>query len=435
MTPKLTSAGRNILLRALAGETINFTKVQLGNGPAQPPETATGLQNPLLTAVITDIDIGDGDDAGYAILTATLNNESVSTGFHITEAGFFVEDPDDDTQEILYAIGNEDESSADFVPSSSSRILEMQYDMFIYIGDAENVTAAISSSLVYATKEALDTHTAARNNPHQVTAAQVGLGNVPNKATNDQTPTYNEAATLADLTSGETLSTAFGKIKKAVSSLISHLSLKNNPHNVTAAQAGAAPSNHTHAASAINSGTLAPARGGTGLSSPTSGGLLKGKGDDPVELVTGTGALYSETAGNPQFGTLPIAMGGTGQTTLAALAAALSTQGGFSLAVAGTYTGNGQYGSSHKNILTFDKIPKLLVVMPQSNNSYASRGGFIAVQGTTLLRAGGLYDDVADQETELHLTWGANSVSWYSATSVTYQRNESGCVYSYFAIL
>ena len=30
MTPQLTGAGKNILMRALAGETINFTKIQLG---------------------------------------------------------------------------------------------------------------------------------------------------------------------------------------------------------------------------------------------------------------------------------------------------------------------------------------------------------------------------------------------------------------------
>lgn len=56
------------------------------------------------------------------------------------------------------------------------------------------------------------------------TASEVGLGNVPNVATNDQTPSYTEATTLAKLTSGEKLSVAFGKISKAITDLISHLS-------------------------------------------------------------------------------------------------------------------------------------------------------------------------------------------------------------------
>ena len=80
------------------------------------------------------------------------------------------------------------------------------------------------------------------SNPHGVTAAQVGLGNVPNKATNDLTPTYTESSALENLKSGERLAIAFGKIAKAISSLISHLTNKSNPHSVTASQVGAVPS-------------------------------------------------------------------------------------------------------------------------------------------------------------------------------------------------
>ena len=61
------------------------------------------------------------------------------------------------------------------------------------------------------------------NNPHQTTAAQVGLGNVPNVATNDQTPTYTVAAANGALSSGEKLSVAFSKIARAISSLISSI--------------------------------------------------------------------------------------------------------------------------------------------------------------------------------------------------------------------
>lgn len=56
-----------------------------------------------------------------------------------------------------------------------------------------------------------------------ITPANIGLGNVPNVSTNNQTPTYTEASALAKLVSGEKLSSAFGKISKAVSDLISHI--------------------------------------------------------------------------------------------------------------------------------------------------------------------------------------------------------------------
>ena len=68
--------------------------------------------------------------------------------------------------------------------------------------------------------------------------SEIGLSDVPNVTTNDQTPTYSEASTLATLTSGEKMSIAFGKIKKAITSLISHTDNISNPHSVTKSQVG-----------------------------------------------------------------------------------------------------------------------------------------------------------------------------------------------------
>lgn len=66
-----------------------------------------------------------------------------------------------------------------------------------------------------------------------ITKDDVGLGNVPNVATNDQTPTYTQSSSLANIASGEKLSVSMGKIMKAIAELISHLQNKNNPHEVT----------------------------------------------------------------------------------------------------------------------------------------------------------------------------------------------------------
>lgn len=52
-----------------------------------------------------------------------------------------------------------------------------------------------------------------------ITPAGIGLGNVPNVATNDQTPTFTQASARQNLVSGEKLSTLFGKIKKWFSDL------------------------------------------------------------------------------------------------------------------------------------------------------------------------------------------------------------------------
>ena len=72
----------------------------------------------------------------------------------------------------------------------------------------------------------------------QITKEAVGLGNVPNVTTNDQTPTYSAASSLATLSSGEKLSVSMGKIMLAITNLINHIANKSNPHSVTASQVG-----------------------------------------------------------------------------------------------------------------------------------------------------------------------------------------------------
>lgn len=432
MVPKLTASGKNLLLRALAGETITFTKIQLGNGTAQDPAEATGLANPIITVELSKIVVG----TEYVTLTAQFSNSSITSGFHITEAGFFAKDPDDSTKEILYALGNEDESSADYVPDKGNRILEMQFDALIFIGDAENVSAAISSSLVYASKEDFDKHTADKNNPHSVTKQQVGLGNVPNLAPSDQVPTFTEATTLANIVSGEKASTLFGKIKLAISKLIDHLNNRSNPHNTTAAQVGAAAKSHTHNAQDINAGTLSALRGGTGLSSPTNGAVILGQYSTSLRAFSWSGALYSQGTNNPRSGTLPVAYGGTGCTSLTALATALATaDSGLGKIVTGSYRGTGGYGTNNKKSLTFSAPPKLLVVMPASNTSNGSQGGFIALRGISSSRGGGIMDDVGGPQFQLYYTWDGNTVTWYSPNNEYSQQNLNGMTYYYFAIL
>ena len=53
-----------------------------------------------------------------------------------------------------------------------------------------------------------------------------------------ESPAYNDAKNLEELTSGEKYTTAWGKLKKAVKALIDHISDKNNPHGVTKADVG-----------------------------------------------------------------------------------------------------------------------------------------------------------------------------------------------------
>ena len=272
MKIKLTDDGRNMLLNFVQGNKIKFTKAVFGNGDYRKNSETPQIVNGIISISFASNPTVDTESDGVAKLTVNFDNSDVSSGFHITEIGYFAklitaaeDGTETEGEEKLYAIGNATESESDYIPPVDERAVDITYDGYVYIGDAD-VSAVLSESAIYATKDDFEKHIKDKNNPHEVTKGQVGLSNVPNVTTNDQTPTYADTQVLETLSSGETLSVAFSKIKKAISALINHIGSKNNPHAVTAKQVGAAETKHTHSAGDINDGVLSVERGGTGYS-------------------------------------------------------------------------------------------------------------------------------------------------------------------------
>lgn len=263
--PRLTQSGQNLLLRAIAGEEVTFTRFKIGNGEL--PEGSDGTEltdliNPLVVFGISDL---DDSNEGYLLITGHFNSLDVPSEMKFRELGIFAKGEDD--IEKLYAYVNDGNEAGTLMPNLSNIYSEQQITLVIAIGEAEHVTAELVPDTLYAAKSDFDDHVNDVSNPHGVTKAQVGLSEVPNVSTNNQTPTYTGAGSLTALASGEKLSVAFGKISKAISSLISHLANTSNPHGVTRTQIGAAAASHTHTTDNIISGVLPVERGGTGASS------------------------------------------------------------------------------------------------------------------------------------------------------------------------
>lgn len=80
-------------------------------------------------------------------------------------------------------------------------------------------------------KESLDAHIGNKSNPHNVTKAQVGLGNVQNLTPAGMPVSTAQAAAIADAKAAGT---------KAQTDLNTHANRRDNPHNVTRAQLGLA---------------------------------------------------------------------------------------------------------------------------------------------------------------------------------------------------
>lgn len=277
LSPKTTKAGMAAIIETLYGGSITFTRMVLGNGSPENPNNVTDVANPLLSVQFTSKT--DHSDDGYLLLTGSTNSSQIESSFYGTELGIYAKGDDD--QEFLYAYRYSEEN-ADFFPSATDgRTLELQLSVAVQIGNAQSVTAILVEGDAYASKEEFEEHRDRTDNPHQVTAAQVGLGSVPNVSTNDQTPTYTIAQTLTNLVSGETLQGAFGKLARAVANLITHLA--DNVRHITAAERtrwnSKAEAKHNHSAAEINSGTLGIARGGTGAG--TAAAALKALGANP----------------------------------------------------------------------------------------------------------------------------------------------------------
>lgn len=416
MTPNLTSKGHVLLLRALDGEALKFTRIQLGNGAAQNAKSATALSNPLVTLPLTKMVTG----SQYIALTSTFSNSNITAGFRITEVGIWAEDPDNAGSEILYALGNEPEGTADYVPSKDSRILELEYSIMIFVGEAQNVTAEISESLAYASAAELKAHIENKQNPHGVTAEQVGLGSVPNVGTDDQTPNHTIAQSLTALTPKEKLSVAMGKIARAVQSLIDHL--KDSTAHITASERskwnGKAAGSHTHGAADINSGILGVTRGGTGKGGWTANRLMYPTSATSIGQMAAPSKdgmyLCQNKVGVPFWKEME-------QPTIPPTSEV------------GTYIGGGKTGSNAKNSITFQGgVPRLIFVKQKSLA--------IVRYGILLLTPGAETGfSVIENGVRSNLVVGVSgqTVSWYYDSSDSHPANQldhAGQTYSYVGV-
>lgn len=259
-----TDEGKSLQLKAMNGDSIIFTKVELGNGDR--PENISSLTQLNNSLHVCGIDNFTPPKNGYAVIHWSLDSMTVRSDFEWKEYGLFAKDSSNN--EILYAYAYD--SVPQTIPSGdSSSITKLEADINIAIGDATSVSAIVGEYSAYASKEDFQHHLDTENNPnpHHVTKSDVGLDNVDNVSTNNATPTFSSNVPLAEINSGETATTLWGKVKTAIKALIEHINNRNNPHNITVDKIGAASSAHTHDTGNIVSGYLPIVRGGTGGSS------------------------------------------------------------------------------------------------------------------------------------------------------------------------
>ena len=232
----ITNAGIELLKNALSGGTITVTAIKSGAGKVD----VSALKSQTAVSSIKQ----SGTVQGVTKTDETIkigvlfSNAGLSAGYSMTQLGIYAKGSTG--SEVLFAISQS--TTGKEVPAESAMpSWSLVHNFYIKLNNDVKMTATVDPEgyVTFETMQTvLNTHTGNKSNPHGVTKSQVGLWNVPNVATNDQTPTYSDTTTLVTLSSGEKISIAFAKIKLAITTLINHLANKSNPHGVTKSQVG-----------------------------------------------------------------------------------------------------------------------------------------------------------------------------------------------------
>ncbi len=207
----LTNSGAVLMTQVAAGRTVIFTRVESGSGYSASPAVLQNVvdkkQDMFLDEVIFE--------NRQAVVKTTLSNVQLEEEYQLRQVGVYGK-LEGDEADTLVIIGQQ--YNGEKIPSYGNGIIQIEYDIAMKISGTGNVTIE-GVGTGYVTKGQFLAHLSDNDNPHKVTAKQLGLENVPNVDTDDQTPTFTEAEERENIASKEKLSVLFGKIRKWFSDL------------------------------------------------------------------------------------------------------------------------------------------------------------------------------------------------------------------------
>lgn len=145
----ITPKGMELLTKALAGKSLEFTTIKLGDGKF---EGDIGLAESMVS-IKQELPINKISRKGSQVtLSATLRFEDITTDFNWSEIGIYAKG--DDEAEVLYMYGYTNKTSY----ISKDALNEKLIQVTVMVSNASEVTATIDNSLVYLTAQSLEEH-------------------------------------------------------------------------------------------------------------------------------------------------------------------------------------------------------------------------------------------------------------------------------------
>lgn len=400
---KLTSKGAALLAKVPAGTAVPVTKWQIGTGALA---AGSSLDRAALVAQLKELPVSSVTNEGS---TATILGQFTNTGmeaFPFEELGLMATDPDEG--EVLICYGNAF-GAGEKIQAGTAQLREFVFGTELTFSGEANVTAVIQPALVFIPQSE-------KGQPGGVAS----LGS-DGKVLPEQLPEMDVSTAMAGFDTKDSLADADGivitdsaedntgkrvlwsKVKELLGKLYVPLTRTINKKalssdiTLSAADVGAAAASHTHALDALT-------------------------------------------------GILPVNKGGTGQSSLEALLAALKQAGAVQI-VTGSYVGTGTYGADHPCSLTFDFVPQIVGIIAFTNSglivnntgaSYLAADDYILLTNylTTNPQSGAGFGPGFNSNPS---NWGYKSndgktIFWYTQSKYEDQFNFAGRTYYYFAI-
>lgn len=147
----VTIKGAVAIAALIAGGTLEFTRIAVGDGNI--PEGQTALTMTDLSHRLFDVDINEvySDSESQATVIGIFNNSQTETGFYYRELGLFAKDPATGA-EILYCYGNAGDEAEWISPAGSESVIEKEVHIVTLVGNATEVKATLKSG-IYLTQE------------------------------------------------------------------------------------------------------------------------------------------------------------------------------------------------------------------------------------------------------------------------------------------
>jgi hypothetical protein len=200
----LTNEGSTLMTKAVTGENLVFTRAETGTGSSSAPA--------FLTQVIgkqQDLNIDVAHEGSDCKITCLLNNYQVEEGYILKQIGIYAKLADDE-DDILAIIGQQ---IGEQIHPAAEGEAEYEWITLLKVSGTSSITVEGGAGSL-ALKKDLFAHTNRQDNPHNVTAKDLGLDKVENTSPSDQIPIFGEAENRENIENGDKSSVLWGKVKK-----------------------------------------------------------------------------------------------------------------------------------------------------------------------------------------------------------------------------